>query len=118
MALANFTITILLAPYAALPYLLVSLSQLIGGFGLVFVCGFLPSKEKKGGKKKYAIYINKSSREEDQLTGPYGLSIKEIRGGIDLFAQQPHPFCKHATVGSGKKCSFECFCYLLSCKKL
>lgn len=42
--LLTFTITILLAPYAALPYLLVSLSELIGGLRLVFG-GFFFLKE-------------------------------------------------------------------------
>lgn len=49
--LPTFTITILLAPYAALPYLLVSLSELTGGLVFVFVL------------KEHAIYTNKSSRE-------------------------------------------------------
>lgn len=56
--LPTFTITILLAPYAALPYLLVSLSELMG---VLFVGVFL---------KEHAISTNKSSRERGPARWP------------------------------------------------
>lgn len=43
-----------------------------------------------------------------QLGGPYGLSSKVIREGTGLFAQQPHPFCKHVS-WLRKRCSFGWF---------
>lgn len=53
--LRTFTITILLAPYAVLPYLLVSLSELMGVMlGLFFFFFFI---------KEHAISTNKSSKE-------------------------------------------------------
>lgn len=106
--LPTFTITILLAPYAALPYLLVSLSKIIVCFGLF--CFFFP--------KEHAISTNKSSREWGAAQRPIWSYIKVIRKGTGLFAQQPHPFCKHVRVGSGKGALLGGFCCLLSCKKL
>lgn len=89
--LPTLTITVLLAPYAALPYLLVSLSELTGGFRYFYI--FLRSLQ---------YTQTKALGSGDQLGGPYGVRITELGDGAGLFAQQPHPFCKCARVGSGK----------------
>lgn len=69
--LPTFTITILLAPYAALPYLLVSLSKTIEA---CFCWFFFPQRNMQYPQTK-------APESGDQLRGPYGLSTTVIREG-------------------------------------
>lgn len=48
----------------------------------------------------------------DQLGGPYGLSIQNIRDVAGLFAQQPHLFWQMCKSWVRKKCSCRWFLML------